>query len=291
LSALLERAGLAVRSRLGAGAFGTVFEVEDGTHGVCAAKLLAVRAETIREDFDRVAAIRHRNLARLHELRAVEEHSIVLMELHRGTHLLSAIRGEGAELDLSKVRQGPGLLLGQSVQNPGISAFAPISAHALPRLRSLFSQLADALVALHEAGVVHRDVRPENVLVEGDRVVLLDLDLAREDRSESEDEEIAGSPAYMAPDDVISPASDWYAFGVLLFEALTGALPFSGTAHEVVVRKRTVSAPSASFVVTLPSEADDLDALTVRLLRRVASMRPKPQEIKAILHPSFAEGR
>lgn len=283
MSAILERAGLAVRSRLGAGSFGTVFEVEDRTHGVCAAKLLHVPSSSIREDFDRVAAVRHHNLARLLELRAVDEGSIVLMELHRGVHILSAIRGESAALDLSKVRQGPGLLLGQSVPNPGMSAFAPISAHAIPRLRSLFSQLAEALVALHGAGIVHRDVRPENVIVDGDRVVLLDLDLAREDRSESEDEEIAGSPAYMAPDDEISPASDWYGFGVLLFEALTGALPFSGTAHEVVVRKRTVSAPSASFVVTLPSEADDLDALTVRLLRRVASMRPEPREIQAIL--------
>jgi serine/threonine protein kinase len=284
VSALLEKAGLVVRRRLGAGSFGTVFEVEDRALGLCAAKLLPVRAETIREDFARVATVRHANLARLFELRDLDDHSVVLMELHRGTDLLSALRGEVAAVDLAKVRQGPGLLLGQSVQNPGISAFAPIAAGAVPRLRALFAQLADALIALHEAGVVHRDVRPENVLVDGDRVVLLDLDLAREDAAASEDEEIAGSPAYMAPDDVISPASDWYSFGVLLFEALTGALPFSGTAHEVVVRKRTVSAPSASFVVTLPSEADDLDALTVRLLRRVAHMRPEAREIQAILH-------
>ncbi|MGZ5966644.1 MAG: serine/threonine-protein kinase [Polyangiales bacterium] len=284
MNAILERAGFVVRRRLGAGAFGTVFEVEDPARGVVAAKLLPVKPEVLRDDFERVAKIRHPNLARLHELRGVEDHSVVLMELHRGVDLLSAIRGPDAIVDLSKVRQGPGLLLGQSVQNPGISAFAPIAAHALPKLARLFGQLADALIALHEAGVVHRDVRPENVIVADERAVLVDLDLAREHAAPNEDEDIAGSPAYMAPDDVISPASDWYSFGVLLFEALTGALPFSGTAHEVIVRKRTVSAPSASFVVTLPSEADDLDALTVKLLRRVASMRPNGQEIRQILH-------
>jgi serine/threonine protein kinase len=147
----------------------------------------------------------------------------------------------------------------------------------------LFAQLASALHALHAAGVVHRDVRPENVLVQDERVILLDLDLARRHATITEDEEIAGSPAYMAPDDEIAAASDWYAFGVLLFEALTGALPFSGTAHEVVIRKRTVSAPAASFVVELPPEADDLDRLVTRLLRRVASMRPTGEEVLAIL--------
>ena len=81
----------------------------------------------------------------------------------------------------------------------------------------------------------------------------------------------------------IAASADVYSIGVLLFEALTGSLPFAGAADEVMVRKQTVSAPSPSFV--LGDAPEDLDALCVAMLRRAPELRPTARAIAAALTP------
>jgi len=272
-------------ARLGQGAFGTVYEARHPVFGDVAVKLIdeGVRAD----EFAAVAAVRHPNLLRL---LALEEHggrACVVMERIDGVDLLTHVRPRRPPIDPARVRATIPLAFGQPVQEGLISAFFSIDRRGLARLQPAMASLASALAALHRAGRVHRDVRPENVLVtrEG-RVVLVDYGLVQEVDAERRDDEVAGAPAYMAPDDTPSFASDWYSFGVLLFEALTGALPFAGTAHEVIVRKQTVAAPSPSFVVDLPDEARALDELCVRLLRRAPALRPTADEILAALRVS-----
>ena len=93
-------------------------------------------------------------------------------------------------------------------------------------------QVARALDALHEAGIVHGDIKPSNVLVHReDHAYLVDFGVAR--RSEYADartnELVGGTPAYAAPetaDGVPNPASDLYALGCVVFELLTGERPF-----------------------------------------------------------------
>jgi serine/threonine protein kinase len=94
-----------------------------------------------------------------------------------------------------------------------------------------------------------------------------------------------GRVDYMAPEQWdggrLSPAADWYSVGLLLFEALTGALPFSGTAQEVLLRKRTVGAPSPSLLV--PGVPQDLDTLCAALLRSSPELRPDGAAVVATL--------
>ena len=102
----------------------------------------------------------------------------------------------------------------------------------------IFHQLMAALAHVHERGFVHRDVKPENVIVSrDDRARLIDFDLAG-----PRDEETArlrlGTLAYIAPEQVrgegVSPATDVYAAGILLFWGLTGELPYVGPVPKVL---------------------------------------------------------
>ncbi len=117
------------------------------------------------------------------------------------------------------------------------------------------------------------------------RVVILDFGLVS-DRTRSTvdataEGTIMGTPAYMAPEQAggrrARPASDWYAVGVMLFEALTGALPFSGAPLQMLVHKQMEDAPSPRSL--LPGVPEDLDALCADLLQRDPDARPSGEEV------------
>jgi len=99
------------------------------------------------------------------------------------------------------------------------------------RALHLLGQVADALDAAHAAGIIHRDVKPHNILVEGDHAYLSDFGLAKAfDESESGSASVVGTAHYMSPEqwrgDSIGPAADVYSLGCVLYEALTGIAPF-----------------------------------------------------------------
>jgi serine/threonine protein kinase len=100
------------------------------------------------------------------------------------------------------------------------------------RATALLGQVAEALDAAHAAGIVHRDVKPHNVLVEGDRAYLSDFGLAKslEDSSVS-GASVVGTAAYMSPEqwrgEAVGPAGDVYSLGCVLYEAVTGVVPMA----------------------------------------------------------------
>ncbi|HEY6729983.1 MAG TPA: serine/threonine-protein kinase [Solirubrobacterales bacterium] len=100
------------------------------------------------------------------------------------------------------------------------------------RAINLLAQVADALDAAHAAGVVHRDVKPHNILVEGDRAYLSDFGLAKavDESGAASGASVVGTAQYMSPEqwrgDSIGPAADVYSLGCVLYEAITGIPPF-----------------------------------------------------------------
>jgi serine/threonine protein kinase/tetratricopeptide (TPR) repeat protein len=157
------------------------------------------------------------------------------------------------------------------------------------RLRDAFRQLASGLMAIHAAGKLHRDVKPSNVIVtrEG-RVVLLDFGVASDlaDRvGHGVEYAMAGTPAYMAPEQATlsraTPASDWYAVGVVLYEALATRLPFEGSAPAILFGKQQRQpVPPSAHVEGIP---EDLEQLAMDLLQPDPRSRPTGEQILARL--------
>lgn len=139
--------------------------------------------------------------------------------------------------------EGDPFLTMEYIDGQPLTRFCPLGARVadlLPiRLVLLIaSQICSGLSALHAAGIIHKDLKPDNVLISNDgRVTITDFGIASA-LSESEPEStvaapIAGTPAYMAPEQVrgygrIDTRADLYAVGVILFQMFTGALPFNG---------------------------------------------------------------
>jgi DNA-binding beta-propeller fold protein YncE len=102
----------------------------------------------------------------------------------------------------------------------------------------LLAQVASALDAAHAAGIVHRDVKPHNILIEGDRAFLTDFGLAKAlgDSGVLDGASIAGTVEYMSPEQWqgkrVGPAADVYSLGCVLYEALTGIVPYARQAED-----------------------------------------------------------
>ncbi|MDB4965511.1 MAG: Serine/threonine-protein kinase PknA [Myxococcales bacterium] len=235
-----------VLARIGAGGMGVVYDVYDREQKTRRA-LKALRTlggdalMRFKNEFRALSDLHHANLVSLGELIEDGGQWFFTMELIDGNDLLSYVRPDG-KLDAA-------------------------------RLRDTLSQLGRGLAALHTAGKVHRDIKPSNVRVTPDgRVVLLDLglvtDVAREGAARTSSQQVVGTAPYMAPEQAqskpVSAAADWYAVGVVLYEALTGDVPFSGAPLEVLMRKQSESPrPPRQLCCDAPP---DLETLCLGLL-------------------------
>jgi len=248
-----------LRRRLGAGGFGVVYEAFDRKRNAVVALKRSGRRDPdalhrFKLEFRSLADLEHRNLVRLFELHGDEAAWFFTMELVRGQDARSHIRAAPGGFDEA-------------------------------RLRAVLGQLVEGLRFLHGAGRVHADIKPSNVMVDGDgRVVLLDFGLSFDLTRVAEAGEhpgMGGTPLYMAPEQHgegrIGAATDWYAMGVMLFETLVGRPPFTGSLASVMHRKLTEEAPApADLVEGVPA---DLNRLCVDLLCRRPEDRPSSDEV------------
>ena len=143
-------------------------------------------------------------------------------------------------------------------------------------------QICAGLAAAHEHGIIHRDLKPANVMLDGrGRVRITDFGLAGLAAEIERDDAHAGTPAYMSPEQFegkgVTPKSDIYSVGLVLYEIFTGKRPFSAASSEEMARLRDKSAPPS------PSEfVKDLDPLIERVILRCLEKDPSKRPASAL---------
>ena len=233
-----------VTRRLGQGSIAQVVAARDEESGVeLALKILyrnlrnnEVVADRFRREVQVVRRIRHPHVVRIDDLIDDQGLLFLVMELHAGGDLSGRLAG------------------------------APMP---VPALRLLARQVCGALEAAHRAGVVHRDVKPQNILVGPDPEALdtrlCDFGLARTGdlAGLTTRSTVLGTPEYMAPevisDGYADPRSDLYSLAVVLYEAATGRLPFRADSPYQLLRQHLTAPPPRprTLVPELPAEIDE----------------------------------
>ncbi len=285
--------------KLGTGGMGVVWEAWDATRGrqVALKTLRDVDPTALyrfKREFRAMADVNHPNLVQLFELAYDAGQWFFTMELVDGVNLLAFARDSRAQSQ-SDFSAFAGTEV-PDMPTQRMPAAGPLTApEQFERLRQAMLQLGSALIGLHEAGMVHRDVKPSNVLVTPERrTVLLDFGLVTDTVSggAETDHAVVGTAVYMAPEQAASkpvgPAADWYSFGVLLYEALTGHRPFIGAPLQILMDKQRIEPPPPSMVEGAEDVPPDLDKLCAQLLVRDPAARPTPEHVLSVLGGSTA---
>ena len=219
--------GYVVEGRLGAGGFAVVFQVRD----VHLKRKLAVKVlspdviashsvlERFRREAETVAQLSHPHIVKLHFIGQKDDLVYLVMEMIDGGSLAERLQRE---------------------------RMLPIDDAA-----RIFGEVASALAHAHKRGVVHRDIKPQNVLLDSEsgRALVTDFGIARtaEGGSLTATGMVVGTPAYLSPEQVTGEPSDHradiYALGVMAYEMIAGRAPFTGPTPTAVLMKRLAGPP------------------------------------------------
>ena len=246
--------GYEIEGVLGRGGMGVVYEARQvSLDRTVAIKVLAGELEDDRSFQERfrveqrlMAAIEHPHIVTVYEAGEVDGLLYLAMRLVRGPNLKDLI-GSG-ELDAARALR-------------------------------LLAQAADALDAAHEAGLIHRDIKPQNLLVgEGDHLYLTDFGLtkAANDRGLTRTGQLVGTLDYIAPEQIrgeaVTSSADLYAFGCVLYEALTGIVPFRKPSEAAVLYAH-MSDPPPLVTEQRPDLPRALDEVIARALAKDPAAR------------------
>jgi serine/threonine-protein kinase len=262
-----------IASTIGKGGMGQVYRARDTRLGreVAIKVLLEIRGSaTSHARFFREAraagALNHPNIVAIYDIGATEDSPYIVMELVTGESLRA------------RLRQGP---------------------FSIGRTLVIASQMADGLECAHQAGFVHRDLKPDNImLTQNDHVKILDFGLAKETPLPGDDDAetmltmagtVVGTPGYMSPEQargqVVGQESDQFSLGLIVYEMLCGMQPFRrGSMAE------TMAAVIANEPPALPASVPPrLSAIVLRTLAKNPLLRyPSCHELKAALANALA---
>ncbi len=240
---------LHILGRLGGGGMGTVHRAHDpGLNRDLAVKFMPASManapgtiERFRREAQALGRIRHKHIVAIHDVGETEGVPWFTMDLVDGDSLrtiLDRLAGDDVEA-FGPDALLPALVGGQPQPLPREATHAGSYVESVARL---VAKLADALEHVHRTGIVHRDVKPGNIMVDrAGEPCLVDFGLARGDDAVTvtRDGSGPGTPAYMAPEQIsgrspVGPSTDVYGLGITLYEALTLRRPFTGdTTQEV----------------------------------------------------------
>ena len=258
---LVIRGRYRVLQKLGQGGMGSVYLAEQ----MAVSRNVALKV--VHGDFARdaefvkrfrlearlAASLNHRNVVTIYDFDQAEDGSLfIAMEYLNGRTLAEVVRQEGA--------------------------------CAVGRAIGLSLQIAQGLEAAHTAGVIHRDIKPQNIMVLNgeDQIKLMDFGIARlsdvRGQGLTRTGVVMGTPAYMSPEQIeggeITRQTDIYAFGIVLYELLTGTVPFAAaTASAVFVQQlREPPRPVRSLNAKIP---EAVDRVVLQALEKNPEARPR----------------
>jgi Protein kinase domain/GAF domain len=216
--------GYTIDAPISRGAMGAVYRAHDETGRAVAIKRLVDPAQADRFEIEArlLARLRHPRVVRVLEHLDDPTGKYLVMELVEGPDLAALMRERGS----------PGLAMEESLRYT--------------------RQVCEALQYVHEQQVVHRDVKPQNLIVGQDGVVLVDFGIARRQEGDNPGTRAIGTPLYMAPEvlvgEAVSPRSDVYSVGATLWALLTGSPP---TYHDETRLTETVAGMTPALERTL----------------------------------------
>ncbi len=264
-----------VEALIGRGGMGTVWRVRDEMVG----ETVALKALSLPPDGSARALERFRREVRL-------ARRITSLHVAR-THDLGSATVADEPLHFLTMEYVAGPSLGRVLE--GDRLLAP------ERATRIAAQIAEGLAAAHGAGVVHRDLKPDNVLVESktSRIVVTDFGIARalhDSDGANRTGGIVGTPLYMSPEQLagapVDERSDLYALGLVLFEMLTGTIAFDGETPIAAAVKRLHTPPrDPRELVAIP---ETLAELVLRCLERDPARRPPDAATLARLLAGYA---
>lgn len=239
-----------VIEELGRGGMGNVYRVVDKKineemalkilHPVIAADKKTV--ERFKNELKLARKITHKNVCRMHDLNEEEGTLFITMEYVSGEDLKSMIKMTGQ------------MSTGRAV--------------------SIAKQICEGLDEAHRLGVVHRDLKPRNIMIDKEgNARIMDFGIARSLKAEGITGEgiMVGTPEYMSPEQVkglgVDQRSDIYSFGIILFEMVTGKIPFEGdTSLTIALKQKTEDPPNPQdFNAQIPKE---LNAVILKCLEK-----------------------
>jgi len=251
-----------ILGKLGEGGMACVYMAEDpALHRAVALKVMHGRmAENpdwirrFRQEATTVARLGHHQIVQVHDSGTQNGSEFLVMEFQdRGSY--------------GKILEGHG------------GAIAPELAACV------ILQAAEGLAAAHEAGVVHRDVKPDNILLSRQGVAkVADFGIARlqNDVSHTQDGVAMGSPQYMAPEQIeggeLSGRTDVFALGSVLYKSIAGALPFEAESIHATMWRITAQEPQELRVAT-PSCPRFLSDLVKAMLQKKQDKRPDMEDV------------